>query len=213
MIDWFANEVVLKLLASVLVGGLIGAEREYRSKAAGLRTMTLICLGSTVFTVLSDYLEGGQTARIAANIVTGIGFLGAGVIFKTDDRVQGLTTAAIVWVTASLGMAIGEGHLRLSLAGTVLTFGVLVLFKRVERLLERFRQSRHYRIAYRYASPDDYRQYRKLLRPFKASVTRGEQTIANGLITGNWTVRARPEEQERLLKALLTNPNVKEITF
>ncbi len=213
MPHWLIHETFLKLLASVLVGGLIGAEREYRSKPAGLRTFTLICLGSTIFTMLSESVEVGHTGRIAANIVTGIGFLGAGVIFKTNDRVEGLTTAAIIWVTASLGMALGEGSLRLSIAGAVLVLGVMLGFKRVERLLERLRQTRHYRIVYQHTTPDSYKQYRKLVRSFEASVTRGQQTVAEGFITGSWTIRARPEEHEHIIKTLMADSKVREVTF
>ena len=106
----FYNDDFIKILASTAVGALIGLEREYRSKSAGLRTFTLISVGCTIFTILSEKM-GMKTSpdRIAANVVTGIGFLGAGVIFKMDDRVKGLTTATIIWVTASLGMAIGDG--------------------------------------------------------------------------------------------------------
>ena len=114
----FYNDDFIKIVASTVVGALIGLEREYRSKSAGLRTFTLICVGSTIFTIISEKM-GMNTSpdRIAANIVTGIGFLGAGVIFKMDDRVKGLTTATIIWVTASLGMSIGDGHILLSFLG------------------------------------------------------------------------------------------------
>ena len=113
--DVLHNEYVIKIFASTIVGFLIGAEREYRSKSAGLRTFTLISLGSTIFTILSIKMGMDNSHdRIAANIVTGIGFIGAGVIFKQEDRVNGLTTAAIIWVTSSLGMAIGYGLIALS---------------------------------------------------------------------------------------------------
>ena len=103
-------EVALKLLTAVLVGGLIGIEREYSSKAAGFRSITLICIGSTLFTILSQHLgSNGNADRIAANIITGIGFIGAGVVFKDGFSVTGITTASSIWATAALGMAIGSG--------------------------------------------------------------------------------------------------------
>jgi putative Mg2+ transporter-C (MgtC) family protein len=100
-------EDVYKLLLSFLLGAIIGTEREYRSKSAGLRTMILIAVGSTLFTILSIKISS-DAGRIAANIVTGIGFIGAGIIFRENNRVVGITTAAIVWVTA----AAGNGHWR-----------------------------------------------------------------------------------------------------
>src|SRR5687768_18514096 len=90
--------LLFRFLLVIIVGGLIGAEREYRSKSAGFRTMILICLGSFLFTTFSIYISGGTIDRIASNIVTGIGFLGAGVIFKSDNRINGLTTAVDIWV-------------------------------------------------------------------------------------------------------------------
>ena len=105
-----ALDMIIRLALSIFAGGLIGAEREYVSKSAGLRTLMLICLGSCLFTICSDIMgKMSNSDRIASTIVTGIGFIGAGVIFKDDNRVKGLTTAAAVWVTAAIGMAIGAG--------------------------------------------------------------------------------------------------------
>ena len=105
------EDIILKLIFSVIIGGLIGAEREYRSKSAGFRTLTMICIGATLFTVFSELIGAKNSPdRIASNVVVGIGFVGAGVIFKGDNRVNGITTAAMIWVTAALGMAIGAGY-------------------------------------------------------------------------------------------------------
>ncbi len=120
MNHFLPSDIVIKLALAVLIGGMIGAEREYRSKSAGFRTLTLICLGSTIFTIFSQIIGAGAAPgsgnpdRIASNIVTGIGFVGAGVIFKGDgtgSKVSGITTAAMIWVTAGLGIAIGAGYL------------------------------------------------------------------------------------------------------
>lgn len=100
----FITEDIIKLLISAGTGAIIGLEREYHSKSAGLRTMILICLGSTLFTIISIKL-GSDPARIAANIVTGIGFVGGGIIFRdnSNGRITGITTAAAAWVTAGYG--------------------------------------------------------------------------------------------------------------
>ena len=104
---------LLKAVTSLLVGMILGAERELKDKAAGFRTITLICLGSTLFTLLSYKLGMGESedaTRIASYVVSGIGFLGAGVIFKDGFTINGLTTASIIWISAAIGMSIGFGQ-------------------------------------------------------------------------------------------------------
>ena len=97
------HDALLKLLLAMIVGGLIGFEREYRDKAAGLRTIIFICLGATVFTMLSLRLgEQDDITRIAANVVSGVGFLGAGAILQSSGRVTGLTTASTIWLAAAV---------------------------------------------------------------------------------------------------------------
>ena len=127
------SEIFTKLIISLFIGLIIGGERQYRNKSAGFRTITLICLGATLFTILSD--EVGQStggSRIAANIVTGIGFLGAGAIMREGINVSGLTTASTIWVAAALGMAVGIGQYGLASLAMVLTFIVLTVFERIQ---------------------------------------------------------------------------------
>ena len=100
---------ILCVVLSVICGSAIGFEREYRNKTAGFRTIILICLGSTIFTMVSTRAGNGSDDRIAANIITGIGFIGAGVIFKDNVSITGLTTAAVIWIAAAIGMVIGVG--------------------------------------------------------------------------------------------------------
>ncbi len=109
---WEALDL-LKAVTSLIVGMILGAERELKDKAAGFRTITLICLGSTLFTLLSYKLGMGESedaTRIASYVVSGIGFLGAGVIFKDGFTINGLTTASIIWISAAIGMSIGFGQ-------------------------------------------------------------------------------------------------------
>ncbi|HSH66426.1 MAG TPA: MgtC/SapB family protein [Bacteroidia bacterium] len=103
-------EETIQLLIAILIGGIIGIEREYSNKSAGFRTMILICVGATLFTILSEKISTTNDDRIAANIITGIGFIGAGVVFKEGFTVTGLTTAASIWVTAALGSASAGSH-------------------------------------------------------------------------------------------------------
>src|SRR5450432_4761781 len=141
-------DIILKLLLSILVGGAIGAEREYRSKSAGFRTLTLICLGSALFTIFSILIGAGSNPdRIASHIATGIGFVGAGVIFKGDFGVNGITTAAMIWVTAALGMGIGAGYEWVSVMGCALLLVMLFVFGYLEKYIDRLNQVRNYRIG------------------------------------------------------------------
>src|SRR6476620_12383819 len=129
--------LLLQLLMVIVIGGLIGAEREYHSKSAGFRTMILICLGSFLFTTFSIHISGSSSDRIASNIVTGIGFLGAGVIYKSDNRINGITTATTIWATAALGMAIADQAYLLVACSTVLVMSALMLLTKLERIIDR----------------------------------------------------------------------------
>lgn len=131
------EDILIKMLLAVLVGGLIGAEREFRT-GIGLRTLMLICLGSTLFTVYSDIFAvgDGDPRRIAAAVVTGVGFLGAGMILRNNGGVFGLTTAATVWLVAALGMGIGMGLYFEMGAATVLVLLVLWAIPLLQRLTQ-----------------------------------------------------------------------------
>ncbi|WP_240768698.1 MgtC/SapB family protein [Olivibacter sp. XZL3] len=134
-IEWLLEpRDMMSFLISILCGCIIGLEREYNNKSAGFRTIILICLGSTIFTIVSKY-GAGSDDRISANIITGIGFIGAGVIFKDRLSVLGLTTAAVIWTTAGIGMAAGIGYYALALTLTLATIVVLSLFTKIETLI------------------------------------------------------------------------------
>lgn len=142
------NEI-LKLGIAALFGAIIGFEREYRSKAAGFRTITLITLGSTLFVILSRKIGApGNPDRIASNIITGIGFIGAGVIFKDSFSVSGLTTAASIWIAAAIGMAIGNGDYNIATVTLGLAMIILALFEQVQDWIDNFHQVRSYRIVF-----------------------------------------------------------------
>jgi putative Mg2+ transporter-C (MgtC) family protein len=138
MLEWVD---VGKLLAAAIAGGIIGLERETHDKPAGFRTNILICLGAALFTVMSLRISGAETerTRIAAQIVTGVGFLGAGAIIRSGGNVIGLTTAATIWLVASVGMAFGAGHFLLGSVVTVLATAVLFGLESFEGLIARWR--------------------------------------------------------------------------
>ncbi len=127
-------EIVWRLLLATVLGGVVGYEREVFRKPAGIRTNMLVCLGSALIMVYAENAFGGvdMSARVAAGIITGVGFLGAGTIIQSRKRIMGLTTAASMWIVASIGMAVGGGHEFPAIVATVLV--VLILyFSRVER--------------------------------------------------------------------------------
>lgn len=130
------SEIILQLLLATLAGGLIGAEREFRV-GFGMRTLMLICLGSTMFTIFSSYFAFGEgdPRRIAAGVVTGVGFLGAGMILRHQGSIMGLTTAATVWLVAAVGMGIGLGYYELVILGTLLVLLILWALPRFLQLV------------------------------------------------------------------------------
>ena len=123
----FVVEHVLRLILAIVLGAIVGLEREITHKPAGLRTHMLVSLGSCLFTVVSIYDFGMDPARIAAGIVTGIGFIGAGTIIAEEEKVVGITTAASLWSTAAIGLTAGAGDYLLSVIATILVFIILSL--------------------------------------------------------------------------------------
>lgn len=124
---------LIKVGLAVFCGSIMGLERQFKNKTAGFRTIILICLGSTIFTMISQ--RAGQGVNI--NLVTGVGFIGAGVIFKDNISVNGLTTAAVIWVAAAIGMANGSGNYMLAIISTFVTVLVLLLFHVFEMYLDK----------------------------------------------------------------------------
>jgi putative Mg2+ transporter-C (MgtC) family protein len=137
-------ELLARLLLAAVLGGAIGAERELNDQPAGLRTHMLLTIGACLFTLISAYGFGRGTdpSRIAAQIVTGIGFLGGGAIVRHGLTVKGVTTAASIWATASVGVAIGAGSYVLGTGGAVLVVGTLFGLRRADEVLQRWGVSR-----------------------------------------------------------------------
>lgn len=127
--DWEQEALMaLRVVVAVLLGGFVGWEREWHGREAGIRTFGAVSLGACVFALLSTHVTTGNNPHvIAAGVVTGIGFLGAGVILHDRGNVVGLTTAATLWATASIGLATGYGMYTLAVLVALLVFGLLVL--------------------------------------------------------------------------------------
>ena len=135
----FLIEVLVRLLLAVLVGGMIGSERARHGRAAGLRTHILVCIGGAVTALTGVYVSdimgyGGDVLRISAQVISGIGFLGAGmIILKNNNVITGLTTAAGVWTTSIIGIAVGYGFYSGAIIATVLFLSTIILFSKLER--------------------------------------------------------------------------------
>jgi len=125
----------LRVSIAALLGAALGFEREWRGKEAGLRTNTLIAIGAALFTVMSQ-LFAGDPSRVAAQVVTGVGFLGAGAIMRHRGSVQGLTTAALIWVNAAIGVAAGAGHIRLAAMATGITLVAMIALTPLDRQID-----------------------------------------------------------------------------
>ena len=138
------TEDLIKVALAVLCGGLLGIERQYKNKTAGFRTMILICLGSTMYTLVAQRTGVG----VNINIVTGIGFIGAGVIFKDNISVNGLTTAAVIWVSAGIGMAIDTNNYLLAIISSLLTIFVLWLFHYLEDYMDKVHHNKQYSFVF-----------------------------------------------------------------
>lgn len=210
------QDIIVKLLLSVLIGGALGAEREYRSKSAGFRTMTLICLGATLFTIFSQYIgAGGNPDRIASNIVTGIGFVGAGVIFKGDGigKINGVTTAAMIWVTAALGIGIGAGYLLIAGIAGALILTVLFIFSMLESWIDRVNQIRSYKIVCPFEN-DTLHRYEILFASHHLKFKRTRQSKSDkNMLSGEWVVQGSEQNHREVVRELMSDPNVKTLEY
>ena len=205
-------EDVLRLALAALVGGLVGFEREYRDKAAGLRTSVLISLGSALFTLLSYRLGEGNDIRIAVGIVSGVGFLGAGVIMRESGQVMGLTTASTIWLVAALGMGMGGGQYLLIGLVTVLILVVLWGLRPMETWVTSLRDERTYHVtlAPGVISAD------KIVASIRESglkigdVHRGKK---EGKTVCSWAAWGPPSAHEKAERRLLEDPKVEDLSF
>ena len=128
--EWLV--VITKILLATGLGYILGAERELHGKVVGTRTISLIAIGSALYVLMSPSIVGGDNSRIIAQVVSGIGFLGAGIIFKNGDTVKGLTTAATVWCAAAVGCLCGAGMFAEAILGTIVIMIVNICFKHLK---------------------------------------------------------------------------------
>lgn len=208
VLEIIEEDQVLKVLIALLMGVLLGLEREYKRKAAGMRTMTLICMSSTVFTILSAELGYPNSAdRVASNILTGVGFIGAGVIFKGDYSIDGITTAASIWIAAAIGMAIGMSQYWLAATALMGALLVLILLEFVERRIALVNDKRLYTI-YFYEEKFPHIDVENILQEFQLKYKKMMVVRKENIIEVNYTVRGAREKMEQLDNFLLTNTGI-----
>lgn len=143
--DFPALSFYVRVGVAAFCGAVLGLERQLRGKPAGIRTSILICLGTMTFVHLGIEMQGtaGDPTRVLGQVVTGVGFLGAGVILTSGGLVKGVTSAAVIWVLASVGAAIGAGHYGVALSVTLVSVGLLVGIERLERGVRALRRGVH----------------------------------------------------------------------
>jgi putative Mg2+ transporter-C (MgtC) family protein len=203
-------EDILKLLIATVIGSVIGAEREYRDKSAGFRTLIFICVGSTLFTMLSLKMSNNSDpARIAAQIVTGVGFLGAGSIVRDHRRIVGLTTAAMIWLSAALGMSVGSGNYLLGIAGAGVSLVVLLLFPYMEQWIDSMSGTEHYEVVCAYA-PGRYEEILAQVRAARLKVISSKCNKLKESIIISMVVQGSPRSQATLAAQFLDDASIKE---
>lgn len=199
------DEFVMIIL-SIIIGLAIGAEREYKGKSAGLRTFILVSFGSCVFTILSAKIGVQSYDRIAANVITGIGFLGAGVIFKEENKIGGVTTATTIWATASLGMCAGSGHLYLAILGTAIVLIILAFLFPIQQLIDDHNRVRIYKINT--ASSEDTAYCQQLFDQHKLRHSLEGQKMTERSFSTSWSVSGKRTHHDALVKELISSDRV-----
>ena len=199
------NHDLIKIAIAVVCGGLLGMERQYKNKTAGFRTIILICLGSAIYTMVAQRAGAG----VNINIVTGIGFIGAGVIFKDNVAVSGLTTAAVIWISAAIGMAAGSGNYTIALICTVITLMVLLLFNLLERYIDKVHHDKLYVIVFSNSSYDNMSAVEDVVTALQLTSRRVHVSKKDGCLQSAILVTGRRQRIGKLDEKLLQMEQVK----
>lgn len=210
----FAQDL-LSLAVALCLGAFIGLERELSDKAAGLRTNILICLGSCLFAILSREIAGaggGDPTRISSYIVSGIGFLGAGAIMREGEHVTGLTTAATIWVVAAIGVAVGSHFYSLGAAVAVMTLVVQSIFPHLDTMIDELRQRHTFKIVSD-LDDDGLEGIKTIFRNAEVKVLRRKLMKKAGNYYSEWYVSGPRLEQKSVVRLLLENKHVRELTY
>lgn len=207
------QEDVIKLFIAIAIGAAIGAEREYKDKSAGFRTITLISFASCLFTILSSKIGPPNVPdRIAANIVTGIGFLGAGAIFKADNRIGGLTTAATIWVSAAMGMCVGSGNILLAFEALGLIMIILLIFWYIEIIIDNAAETNTYKITCQ-KTDEVLIICHDLLQIHKIKVIDYKLQRFEHFYVMTFTTKGRKENHRNFVQNMINDESVKEFEY
>lgn len=209
----FDIEIIIRFLLALLWGGLVGAEREYRGKAAGFRTTIMISFGACFFTLMSIAVGGPSNPdRIAANIVTGIGFLGAGVIFRGDNQVNGITTAATIWAVAAVGMGLGAGYYFAAGCASILILFVLSVLPAAQHQIDKLNQYRTITVkAGREVNLKHYVQAELNAVGINSKVIK--QVIEKQSLSITWQLHGPAKKMEAFLDRLATESYIDRLEF
>lgn len=206
-------EILLRLLFAVLWGGIVGAERQYRSKSAGFRTMIMISTGACFFTIMSTLIGApGNQDRIASNIVTGIGFLGAGVIFRGENRINGITTAATIWAVAAVGMGIGAGYYFAASCASILVFCILAVLPYLENYIELLNVARTYSITISYAE-NLPKLYEKQIKSCKLKFRLIRHVKDNGVLVLIWETQGHAKNHQVFIAKMLADLSINKFEY
>ncbi len=205
----FLIENSVKLAVSVALGAIMGAEREYKGRNIGFRTIILITLGSTLFTIISEVMgQHDDPTRIASNIVTGVGFLGAGAIFRDGFSVKGVTTASLIWISAAVGMACGISQYEFAIMVTLTVLVVLVGFSGMQRFIDRYNKEQVYRITI-----DNNFDLKARIEESILGVNLHFDTISHSKseegLTIQYEVRGSAINHQKLLRFLMADPEIR----
>lgn len=205
MSDFLQNEIG-KLLIALLIGAVIGAEREYRTKSAGFRTVILITVGSCLFTMISNLMS--NDARVASNIVTGIGFLGAGAIFKEGTNIKGLTTATTIWISAAIGMAVGIGQYTFAFSALGIVMVVLLGFSWLPHWIESVNSELNYLIVIEKNDHFFITDVEKLIEEQSLKFNCNREKKINHQIKLLFTISGSQAAHSKLKEELFKNENI-----
>lgn len=212
------NEIQNVLLAGIL-GAALGLERQWQGKSAGLRTIMLVSVGAALFTIVSyqmaiiDVKHNSDVTRIASNIVTGIGFLGAGIIFRGNVSVHGLTTAATVWTSAAIGMSAGIGNYPLAIETTAISLVILMLLHWFDLWFKRVNETRTYHLSYNYQTGDDLLKYDDFFKSRHFKLVDDKLAYADGKAVVTWKVLSSKKHHDEMVKEMLKDSRILSLAF
>ena len=206
-------EILLRFLLAALWGGIVGAERQYRSKSAGFRTMIMISMGACFFTMMSMLIGAPASHdRIASNIVTGIGFLGAGVIFRGENRINGITTAATIWAVAAVGMGIGSGFYFASSCASILIFLILAVLPFLENYIELLNVARTYAITVPYTE-NLSAHFEKSFKNSAIKYRLVKHIKDNGFLVLVWETQGHAKNHDKFIAKMLEDDSLNKFEY